>query len=66
MCIRDRIKAFVDADKPYLGICNGMQLLGVLHGAKMTYQLKVHQKGDIAHDNRETHHKVEILSLIHI
>lgn len=62
----DLIKAFVDADKPYLGICNGMQLLGVLHGAKMTYQLKAHQKGDIAHDNRETRHKVEIIPNTHL
>ncbi len=60
------IKAFVSADKPYLGICNGMQLLGVLHGAKMTYQLKAHQKGNIAHDDKQTRHKVEIIPNTHL
>lgn len=60
------IKAFVEADKPYLGICNGMQLLGALNGAKMTYQLKAHQKGNIAHDDKQTRHKVEIIPNTHL
>lgn len=54
------INIFLDEDRPYFGICNGMQLLGALSGGKMTYQLKVHTNGKIAHDNRETRHEIAI------
>lgn len=54
------IKIFLDEDRPYFGICNGMQLLGALSGSKMTYQLKVHTNGQIAHDDRATRHEVKI------
>lgn len=55
------INEFVDQDRPYFGICNGMQILGALFGAKMTYQLKVHQNGEIDHNDPQTRHKVEIV-----
>lgn len=55
------INLFIEEDSAYLGICNGMQLLGALSGGKMTYQLKVHTNGQIAHDDRQTRHEIDIV-----
>jgi putative glutamine amidotransferase len=55
------IKIFLELDRPFLGICNGMQILGALNGAKMTFQLKSHQKGEILHNDSQTRHLVDIV-----
>lgn len=54
------IELFLDLDRPYFGICNGMQLLGALNGGKMTYQIMRHKGGSIEHDNKETRHSIRI------
>lgn len=58
------IRNFLDNDMPFLGICNGMQVLAALSGGKLTYQIAVHSDKTsapaIAHDNAETRHKIII------
>lgn len=54
------IRLFLDLDRPFFGICNGMQLLGALNGGKMTYQIMHHKGGTIEHDNKEIRHSVRI------
>lgn len=54
------IEAFLDMDLPYLGICNGMQMLGMLSGAKLTFQIQAHIEGGIKHDDKTTRHEVII------
>lgn len=54
------IEAFLEMDLPYLGICNGMQVLGMLSGAKVTFQIQAHVSGDIKHDDKATRHEVII------
>ncbi len=56
------INLFLEKDLPYLGICNGMQILGALNGGKMTYQIMHHKGGEIEHDNKETRHLVFLKS----
>lgn len=55
---RALIEAFLAEDRPYLGICNGMQLLGCLSGCRMSGQAAAFTDGTIAHDDRETRHEV--------
>ena len=64
---RDLVKRFVDADRPYLGICNGMQVLGVVYGSRLTYRLVHHLKTNINHNDNDTLHKIiiEKNSLLH-
>lgn len=59
------VKKWVDADRPYLGICNGMQVLGVVYGAKMTYRLVHHLKTAINHNQKETLHNVKVTPNTH-
>jgi len=54
------IKGFLALDKPVLGICAGMQLLGCLHGAKMTPDLLATQQGALPHDESGRIHMVEV------
>ncbi len=42
-------KAFLDADKPVLGICMGMQQLGAMHGCRMTGDVHTYLDTDIVH-----------------
>ena len=44
------INGFLALDKPVLGICAGMQLLGCLHGAKMTPDLVATEPDAQIHD----------------
>jgi putative glutamine amidotransferase len=57
---RALVEAFLAQDRPYLGICNGMQLLGCLSGCKMSGNAKAHTDGSIAHDDRDTRHQVVV------
>lgn len=54
------IKGFLALDKPVLGICAGMQLLGCLHGAKMTPELLATEQGVLPHDEAGRVHLVDI------
>lgn len=54
------IQTFLDMDRPFFGICNGMQLLGALNGGKMTYQIMHHNGKTIEHDNKETRHRIKV------
>jgi putative glutamine amidotransferase len=51
---------FLELDRPYLGICNGMQLLGCLSGCRMSGNAAAYTDGAIAHDDRETRHDVNV------
>jgi putative glutamine amidotransferase len=56
------VSAFLDADLPYLGICNGLQMLGCLSGCRMTGDARAMTDGAIAHDDRETRHRVDVVA----
>ena len=55
------VMAFLDMDRPYLGICNGMQLLACLSGCRMTGHAASLTDGSIAHDDRATRHAVQVI-----
>lgn len=57
---RQLIEAFLEMNLPYLGICNGMQMLAMLSGAKITFQIQAHIAGEIKHDDRLTRHEINI------
>jgi putative glutamine amidotransferase len=58
---RALVSRFLELDRPYLGICNGMQMLGCLSGCLMSGDAKSYTDGSIAHDDRETRHNVDIV-----
>jgi putative glutamine amidotransferase len=58
---RDLVTMFLALDRPYLGICNGMQMLGCLLGCKMSGNAKAYTDGTIAHDDRETRHPIDVV-----
>lgn len=55
---RAMVARFLELDRPYLGICNGMQMLGCLSGCLMSGNASAYTDGSIAHDDRETRHDV--------
>lgn len=57
---RALVEAFLALDRPYLGICNGMQMLGCLSGCLMSGNAKAHTDGQIAHDDHATRHSVTL------
>jgi putative glutamine amidotransferase len=57
---RALVEMFLDLDRPYLGICNGMQMMGCLAGCLMSGNAKSYTDGSIAHDDRQTRHSVTI------
>jgi putative glutamine amidotransferase len=63
---RALVEAFLEHDKPYLGICNGMQLLSCLSGCRMSGNAKAHADPaytpPIAHDDRESRHPVSVVA----
>jgi putative glutamine amidotransferase len=58
---RALVTLFLDLDRPYFGVCNGMQMLGCLSGCLMSGNAKAYTDGSIAHDDRETRHRVDVL-----
>lgn len=59
---RALVELFLAEDRPYLGICNGMQMLGCLSGCRMSGNAKSYTDGTIAHDDRATRHGVRVLA----
>ena len=57
---RALVEAFLAEDRPYLGICNGMQMLGCLSGCRMSGDAKSYTDGSIAHDDRSTRHGLKV------
>lgn len=55
---KELIRQFLEKDKPYLGICNGMQVMAALSGAKLSSKIFDHTDGSILHDASETRHEV--------
>jgi putative glutamine amidotransferase len=59
---RALVSVFLELDRPYLGVCNGMQMMGCLSGCQMSGNAKAYTDGTIAHDDRETRHAVTIIA----
>jgi len=57
---RALLETFLAEDRPYLGICNGMQMLGCLSGCRMSGDAKSYTDGSIAHDDRATRHGLKV------
>jgi putative glutamine amidotransferase len=57
---RAMVELFLALDRPYLGICNGMQMMGCLAGCLMSGNAKSYTDGRIAHDDRETRHSIKV------
>jgi putative glutamine amidotransferase len=58
---RALVTRFLAINRPYLGICNGMQMLGCLSGCYMSGNAAAYTDGTITHDDRETRHDVTII-----
>jgi putative glutamine amidotransferase len=58
---RALVTRFLELDRPYLGICNGMQMLGCLSGCLMSGNAKAYTDGTIAHDDRKTRHGINVV-----
>ena len=57
---RALVETFLAEDRPYFGICNGMQMLGCLSGCRMSGDAKSYTDGSIAHDDRSTRHGLKV------
>jgi putative glutamine amidotransferase len=57
---RALVTCFLELDRPYFGICNGMQMLGCLSGCLMSGNAASYTDGTIVHDDRETRHDVTV------
>ena len=57
---RALVETFLAEDRPYLGICNGMQMLGCLSGCRMSGDAKSYTDGSIAHDDRFSRHGLKV------
>ncbi len=54
--------AFLDVDKPVLGICAGMQMLACLHGAKLHGDVQACVVAPLPHYARDETHPVALIS----
>jgi len=54
------MRAFLERDKPILGICTGMQVLSALHGCRLSPDVRSLGAHVIEHDKRGSLHPVEI------
>lgn len=59
---RALVTRFLGLNRPYFGVCNGMQMLGCLSGCLMSGNAKAYTDGSIAHDDRETRHQVDVVA----
>ncbi len=57
---RALVQLWLDRDRPYLGICNGMQLMACLSGARMTGDLVAVTGTSIVHDKPDARHTITI------
>lgn len=55
------MEAFLDRDKPVLGICNGMQMLACLHGCRMVSDIRAMRPDIIPHDGDELLHTASVV-----
>lgn len=56
------MKGFLEKDKPVLGICNGMQMLGCLNGCRMVSDVHSSWPGALNHDQANFSHDVSIVA----
>jgi len=56
------MEAFLERDKPVLGICNGMQMLACLHGCRMVSDIRATRPDIIPHDGDDLQHEARIVS----
>ncbi|QFU16193.1 gamma-glutamyl-gamma-aminobutyrate hydrolase family protein [Microvirga thermotolerans] len=59
---RALMEAFLERDKPVLGICNGMQMLACLHGSRMVSEIRALRPDIIPHDGEGLLHPARIVS----
>lgn len=57
---KEIVENYLRLDKPVLGICAGMQMLGCLHGCTMTPELKTTFPNAGEHDQKGVLHSIEI------
>ena len=54
------MRGFLDAGKPVLGICAGMQMLACLHGAKLHGDVQASVAAPLPHYSRDVTHSVSL------
>ncbi|WP_284360559.1 gamma-glutamyl-gamma-aminobutyrate hydrolase family protein [Candidatus Phycosocius spiralis] len=59
---RALVEAFLLEDRPYLGICNGMQMLACLTGSLMSGDIARYTDGTIPHDDPTTRHEIDVIA----
>lgn len=52
--------AFLERDKPVLGICNGMQMLACLHGCRMVSVIREYRPDILQHDEDDLLHEAVV------
>jgi putative glutamine amidotransferase len=58
---RSLMTSFLDAGKPVLGICAGMQMMACLHGSKLIANIETLWPSALPHDKKDWFHPITIL-----